>query len=64
MNDPKVTHHRLVRLERAVQQLASTARQLRGEIEAMRERTSVGQQPSTLWSVVNGGEQLATTAPP
>ena len=64
MGDSQVTHNRLVRLERAVQQLTNTARQLRGEIEALRERTSVGQQPSTLWSVVAGGEQSATTAPP
>ena len=64
MSDPRVFHKRLAQLERIVQQLSSTARQLRGEVEAMRETTSVAQQPTSLWSVTHGGSQPATTAPP
>jgi len=64
MTDTRVFHHRLVKLERLVQQLAGTARQLRGEVESMRETTSVAQQPTTLWNAVGGASQPSTTAPP
>lgn len=54
MPDQNVIHRRLVVLERIFRRLAGDHRQLRGEVESLREQAGVAQQPIGVWAVHGG----------